>query len=127
MLKYRDNHFDIDVWSTTVDSLCITIKTDGVFDEYAAKGLSWKDAMAEYVSDLTTLMCDKFFREDKLEIEITASRIAYRVVEEKRFNKKYDPNSPINDFISDYNSCVKTHESNGLWFWEEVMRKYGEY
>ncbi len=127
MLKYRDNHFDIDVWSTTVDSLCITIKTDGVFDEYAAKGLSWKEAMAKYVSDLTTLMCDKFFREDKLEIEITASRIAYRVIEEKRFNKKYDPSAPINDLLSDYSNGVKTHESNSRWFWEEVMRKYGEY
>ena len=127
MLKYRDNHFDIDVWSTTVDSLCITIKTEGVFEAYAAEGLSWKDSMAKYVSELTALMCDKFYREDKLEIEITASRIAYRVIEEKRFNKKYDPQAPINDFLSDYNNGVKAHECGELWFWEEVMRKYGAY
>ncbi len=127
MLKYRDNHKNIDVWSTTVDSLCITIPTEGVFDSFKAEGFSWKEAMSGYVAELTALMCDKFYKEDKLEIEITASRLAYRVIEEKRFNKKYSPENPISDFISDYEKGTKEHEGSAVWFWEEVFRKYAQY
>lgn len=127
MLKYRDNHVNIDIWCTKADSLCITVKTEGVFEAFAAGGLTWKEAMAKYVSELTALFCDKFYKEDRLEIEITASRLAYRVIEEKRFNKKYSPEAPISDFISDYDKGVKENEGTDVWYWEEVKRKYAKY
>jgi len=127
MLKYRDNHVNIDIWSTTVDSLCITVKTEGVFEAFVKEGLTWKEAMAKYVAELTALFCEKFYKEDRLEIEITASRLAYRVVEEKRFNKKYSPEGLIEDFLSDYENGVKSHEGTAVWYWEDVKRKYAEY
>ena len=71
--------------------------------------------------------CDKFYKEDKLEIEITASRLAYRIIEEKRFNKKYSPENPIKDLLSDYENGVKDNEGSVVWFWEDVSRKYAKY
>ncbi|MBQ2915369.1 MAG: hypothetical protein IJE51_01115 [Clostridia bacterium] len=127
MLKYRDNHKNIDIWSTTVDSLCITVETEGVFDAYAKDGLTWKEAMADYVGKLTALMCEKFYREDKLEVEITASRLAYRVIEEKRFNKKYSPENSIYELLSDYENGTKKNEGADVWYWEDVNRKYAKY
>ncbi len=127
MLKYRDNHTNFDIWSTKVDSLCITISYDGIFEAFAKDGLSWKEAMAKYVTELTELMYDKFYKEDKLEVEITASRLAYRVIEEKRFNKKYSPESPVCDFLSDYENGTKAHEGDAVWYWEDVRRKYVQY
>lgn len=127
MLKYRDNHMNFDVWSTTVDSLCITIPYEGVFEAFAKDGLTWKDAMAKYVAELTALMCEKFYREDKLEIEITASRLAYRVIEEKRFNKKYSPEKSVCELLSDYENGTKEHEGSDIWYWEDVKRKYVQY
>lgn len=127
MLKYRDNHGNIDIWSTSVDSLCITVNTENVFESLAREGLTWKAAMDRYVSELIKLMSEKFYKENRLEIEITASRLAYRVIEEKRFNKKYSPEEPIGCLLGDYESGVKTHEGKSSWFWEDVLRKYREY
>ena len=127
MLKYRDNHVNFDIWSTTVDSMCITVNTKDVFELFAKEGLTWKEAMAKYVSELTALLLEKFYREDRLEIEITASRLAYRVIEEKRFNKKYSPENLITDFLVDYENGTKDKEGSSIWFWEEVLRKYAEY
>lgn len=127
MLKYRDNHIDFDIWSTTVDSLCITVSYEDVFDAMAKDGLSWKEAMAKYVAELTALMCEKFYREDKLDIEITASRLAYRVIEEQRFNKKYSPERPIGELLSDYENGTKNNEGADVWYWEDVKRKYAQY
>jgi len=53
MLKYRDNHANFDIWCTKVDSMCITVPTEGVFESFAKAGLSWKEAMAKYVAELT--------------------------------------------------------------------------